>query len=212
MYPRRYFTAIVIISAIIFFGREASADVVSPDIRSVAACTKAPDEEKFKIEFKSEDEMTKIYVCSIIDGESIYGGDCYYSLEPIMLHVKSDLNKDGLQDVITRNYMRGYDMDDIQAYQGFVNCGNDVYLRFTVGFFSEIIQLKRKKNQRWPDFRVTRKCDNRDENHPRLQTRTFTIKFDEKNFKYGPPNNDPELMDFCSEKELSLPFESERDL
>ena len=205
MYPSNFFTVIIITVAIMCFGKYAFADTTSLDTRLAVSCAKASDEEKYRIEFNTNNDPPIIYVSLIADrGE----GD-YIPIPPGVIHTISDLNNDGLQDVITKNYMRGVDMDEIQVYAGYANCGKGVYFEFGVGFFSDIVQLKRKKNQRWPDFRVTRKCDNRDENHPRLQTRTFTIKFDEKNFKYGPPNNDPELMDFCSEKELSLPFESE---
>jgi len=213
MYSHRLFVVIIIATFIMCFGKSANASgAMSPDKKLTAACANASDEEKYKIEFGTEDGAPKIYVCSITGGDSIFGGDCYFPTEPVSLFIKSDLNKDGMQDAIIGNYMRGGSMDDIKGYVGFANCGKNVYLRFTIGDFSDMVQLKNKQTGRWPDFRVTRECYNKDENRPRLQTRTFTIKFDEKSFKYSPPNNDPELMYSCSEKEYISSFESERDL
>ena len=208
----RYIFASVIAIIVMCFDKNVNAETISPDTMLAARCANSSDDEKYTIEFGTEDGVSKIYVCSVDYGDSIYGGACHDSLNPIHLHIKSELNNDGFQDVITKNYMRGEDMDDIQGYMGFANCGKDVYLRFDIGFFTDIVQLKRKQTKRWPDFYVTRKCNNRDENRPKLQTRSFTITFDEKAFKYNPPNNDPELWNFCSDKELSLPFDSEEDL
>jgi hypothetical protein len=50
---------------------------------------------------------------------------------------------------------------------------------------------------------VTRECYNPD--REKLELRKFTLEFDKERYKYGHPNNDPDLAEYCI-KEMDMPF------
>lgn len=100
----------------------------------------------------------------------------------------------------------------IHKFSVYVNCSPyhvAGYLKVLDGAFTDIKADAPSKQHLWANVYVTREC--LDENSGKLQSRTFILKFDESKFVYGPPNTDPDLINPCSAKEMSLPFEeSER--
>jgi len=210
----RLFAGIFITVVMLFYGKIANAGASSPDQALSVACKNVSDERKYTIKLETDNEGRRVYICSVIDGGSIYGGDCYQSPEggTISIHKISDLNDDNLKDIITKNHVRGEDVDDIKAFMGFANCGGGVYLKLDIGYFTDIVPIQRTIKRKWLNLKATRKCYNKDEKKPRIQVRAFTLTFDEKSFKYISSNTDLNSTEYCSDKELSAPFEREEIL
>jgi len=132
--------------------------------------------------------------------------DCIHSyiFGKTYLHSRPDLNNDGLPDVIAMDYWSGYGLHEVVHLMAFVQCKDKTFLQVADDMLTDVKPIRRgAKPQRFVDLRASRACY--DEKLERVRTRYFRLKFNTKAFFYGPPDGDPELRQYCSDKELALP-------
>jgi hypothetical protein len=101
----------------------------------------------------------------------------------------------------------------MHEFSVYANCGPYHYvtgfLKVMTGSFTDIKVDTPDERHLWADIHATRQCLN--EPAGKLQTRSFVLKFDPSKFVYGPPNDDPDLVQPCTDKEMSLPFDLETE-
>lgn len=162
-------------------------------------CNKAADDRIFDIKFRVDRAVS---VC--FPGQDDV--DCFYSYTQgkTYLHSRPDLNNDGLPDVIVKDFRSAYGLHEVVHLMAFVQCKDKTFLQVADEMLTDLKPIRRvAKPQEFVDLRASRACY--DEKLERVRTRFFRLKFDKKTFFYGPPDGDPELSDYCTDKELSLP-------
>lgn len=163
------------------------------------------------------------YCASINDNERVairaYGGkavsvcvpgdetDCLYSEEAgkTFQYATPDFNADGRADAVIKDFTGAYGQHDVVHVMAFAQCGDGNYVLVADDMLQDL-SVAPSANAGWADLQVTRSCYN--EALGDNQTRHFRLTFDAARFRYGPPDNDPELAEFCSAKELSLPADA----
>jgi hypothetical protein len=130
-------------------------------------------------------------------------GDCLYTETHGKTFVDShpDFNADGLKDYVIKDLSDSYGDNDVTHFMLFAQCGGD-------DFFTSLKRDGVDPRTGWLNLRVTRDCY--DENIDDTQDRSYTIVFDRKKLKYGPPNSDRAQTRYCSRKELALSSDSAR--
>ncbi|WP_156526384.1 hypothetical protein [Cupriavidus gilardii] len=161
-------------------------------------CNKAADDRIFDIKFRDDGAVS---VC--FPGEEDV--DCFYSYTQgkTYLHSRPDLNNDGLPDVIVKDFRSAYGLHEVVHLMAFVQCKDKTFLQVADEMLTDLKPIRRAKAQQFSDLRASRACY--DEKLERVRTRFFRLRFDRKAFFYGPPDGDPELSQYCTDKELSLP-------
>lgn len=133
--------------------------------------------------------------------------DCLYSQEAgkTFEYATPDLNADGKADAVIKDFTGAYGQHDVVHIMAFAQCGDGNYVMVADDMLQDV-SVARSASAGWADLQVTRSCYN--EALGDNQTRRFRLTFDAARFRYGPPDNDPELAEFCSAKELSLPADA----
>jgi hypothetical protein len=82
--------------------------------------------------------------------------------------------------------------------------GGGRFIRLLEGYYMSLVPGSTNREHLFADILATRQCPNKKTG--RLESRTFVLKFDREKFAYGPPDGDADLIEPCSDKEMSLPF------
>lgn len=137
-------------------------------------------------------------------------GDCLYtfSLGKTFLHSKPDLNSDGHNDYIIKDFSGAYGMHDVTHFLGFLSCRDGSYVKVLDNFFTDLQPIIQKHPTAWITLRVSRSCF--DEKKQDVVKRWYSLNFDKSLLSYGPPDNKQTLNEYCSAYELSLPPSEEK--
>lgn len=133
--------------------------------------------------------------------------DCLYSQQAgkTFLYATPDLNADGRRDALIKDFSGAYGQHDVVHVMAFAQCADGSYIKVADDMLQNAVPEPSNNQGQWADLQVTRTCYNEDLGESQL--RRFSLKFQALLFRYGPPENDPELAEFCTAKELSLPPE-----
>ncbi|MFD0739832.1 hypothetical protein ACFQZQ_11115 [Lysobacter koreensis] len=85
----------------------------------------------------------------------------------------------------------------------FAQCDDGSYIKVADDMLRDVSVALSQGREGWADLEVARTCFN--DALGETQTRQFRLSFDPAQFRYGPPDDDPELAEFCSAKEVALP-------
>ncbi|CAD6558497.1 hypothetical protein LMG27952_06620 [Paraburkholderia hiiakae] len=136
------------------------------------------------------------------------GGDCLYTVTYGKTFVDSriHLNSDHLNDYVIKDFSTGYGNDDVAHFMLFAQCRDGNFVQVVDDFFTTVKPDAMDRMTGWLKLRVTRDCYS--ESIGDTQERSYTIVFDPKRKKYGPPDSNPKLTHYCSDAELALPADS----
>ncbi|MFM0273862.1 hypothetical protein PQQ59_24980 [Paraburkholderia aspalathi] len=194
-------TTSVFLSTVIFIAFSFGAPASHAEASIGGACAKV-GEGKFVIK---EYDSKLVSVCRADDV-----GDCLYTktFGKTFADSRPDLNADGLKDYVIKDLSGPYGDNDVTHFMLFAQCHDGAFVKIGDDFFTSIKPDVIDPATGWLKLRVARDCY--DEGIGDTQERTFTIVFDSKKLKYGPPNSDRALTRYCSNKELALPPDSAR--
>ncbi|WP_407351828.1 hypothetical protein [Luteimonas sp. R10] len=131
-------------------------------------------------------------------------GDCLYSFEfgKTFIHASLDLNFDGREDYLIKDFSGAYGMHDVVHFMGFTSCPGGFSVKVLDDFFTDV--RPREARGTWADLQVSRACF--DEGKGETGTRKYTVAFDSARSAYGPPDGNPALTEYCGPEELALPL------
>lgn len=198
----------VAVAALMTAGRalpaSSDAGVVAQDTpHQRGPCTSAQAGGRAEIRFGEEGAVS---VCRA-DG----AGDCLYShaFGKTYLHARADLNMDGRDDLLIKDFSGIYGMHEIVHFMGFVDCPGSFQVKVMDGFFTDVNPKGPPRSGQWREIRATRACF--DERHVDTVTRQYTIRFDRARSSYGTPDGNPALAEFCSPTELAMPIQPQAE-
>lgn len=141
-----------------------------------------------------------VSVCAV-GGEA----DCLYTRESgkTFKHATPDLNADGRADAVIKDFTSAYGQHDVVHFMVFAQCNDASYVKVADDMLQDVSIALTPGNDGWKYLEVTRACFNNALGD--TQTRHFRLGFDRRKFRYGPPDDDSDLAEFCSAKELALP-------
>jgi len=192
----------VAVATLIFMGcapiAQSGSDLVASGSPRQADPCKVVDPER-RVEIKIGENQTAS-ICRA-DG----AGDCLYTyaLGKTFVQERPDLNIDGREDFLIKDFSGAYGMHDVIHFMGFVGCPGNFYVKVLDDFFTSIHVRDKESAGHWRGLHVSRACF--DEDQGDIVTREYTIGFDQTRSVYGPPNGNPALADFCNATELALP-------
>lgn len=137
-------------------------------------------------------------------------GDCGYSriVGNTFVYSRPDLNSDGHDDYLIEDYTGLHGIPhDVMRFMGFVGCADGAYVQVLDDVLTDIPRVDAAPARKWSKLRVTRACF--DASLGDVVTREYTVAFDQTRSFYGPPDGDPELADYCTDKEQPLPMEGD---
>ncbi|HEX7933372.1 MAG TPA: hypothetical protein VF573_09915, partial [Paraburkholderia sp.] len=116
------------------------------------------------------------------------------------------LNSDRLNDYVIKDFSTGYGSNDVAHFMAFAQCHDGNFVQVADDFFTTVEPDVMDTSTGWLKLRVTRDCYS--ESIGDTQERSYTIAYDPKRSKYGPPDDNPALANYCSDTELALPLNS----
>ncbi|MGY0653089.1 hypothetical protein ACW7GZ_14765 [Luteimonas sp. A537] len=149
----------------------------------------------------TEHANRKVSVCRL-DGK----GDCLYTeaFGKTFVSSRPNFNGDNLADFLIKDFTGVYGDHDIVHHLGYLACPQNGYVNVLDAFVTsaQADEAGRKEGQ-WARVEITRDCY--DDRTQSLVSRRYELSWDSDIREYGPPNNDPELSEYCSNKEMALP-------
>lgn len=134
--------------------------------------------------------------------------DCLYTVihGKTFLDRRLHLNTDRLDDYVIKDFSTSYGNNDVTHFMLFAQCRDGKFVQVADDFFTTVKPDVMDASTGWVKLRVTRDCYS--ERIGDTQERSYRISFDPKQSKYGPPNGNPALANYCSDAELALPADS----
>lgn len=131
-------------------------------------------------------------------------GDCLYTeaLGKTFILSRPDFNGDERSDFLIKDFTGAYGNHDIVHHIGYVACPQGGYINVLDTFVTSVHVAQAQQGQ-WARVDVSRDCF--DDQVQYLVSRRYTLSWDSSAVMYGPPNDDPELSSYCTEKEMDLP-------
>lgn len=150
-----------------------------------------------------EYENNMVSVCPVVGSEN-----CLYTVAygKAFLDSRLHLNTDRFNDYVIKDFSSAYGNNDVVHFMLFAQCPDGDFVQVENNFFTTVKPDVMDASTGWLKLRVTRDCYS--EQIGDTQERSYTISFDPKQSKYGPPDGNPALRDYCSDVELALPVSS----
>ncbi|WP_322032660.1 hypothetical protein [Paraburkholderia sp. J76] len=135
-------------------------------------------------------------------------GDCLYTkaFGKTFVDNRLHLNSDRLHDYVIKDLSGSYGDNDVTHFMLFAQCRDGNFVKVGDDFFTNLRPDAMDRTTGWLKLRVTRDCYN--DSISDTQERSYTIVFDPKKRRYGPPDSNPKLTHYCSDAELALPVGS----
>lgn len=132
-------------------------------------------------------------------------GDCFYSAAAgrTFLAGRPDFNNDGHLDVLVRDFSGAYGNHDIIHFLGYAACATGEYVKVLDTFATSVELHNETSTSGWRDMSITRDCF--DDSSQDVVTRRFRLTWRESAGAYGPPDNEVDLIQHCTMKEMALP-------
>lgn len=132
-------------------------------------------------------------------------GDCLYSAEAGRTFEagRPDLNHDGRPDFLIRDFTGAYGNHDIIHFLGYAACPTGGYVKVLDSFMTSIEPMDETSDSGWRNISATRDCF--DDSEQDVVSRRYRLTWDENKSAYGPPDNDLDLAQYCTAKEMTLP-------
>ncbi len=132
-------------------------------------------------------------------------GDCLYSAEAGRTFEagRPDLNQDGHPDFLIRDFTGSYGNHDVVHFLGYAACPAGGYVKVLDMFATSVEPADEASTSGWRDLSVTRDCF--DDSTQDVVSRRYRVTWSESVGAYGPPDNDPDLTQHCTMKEMVLP-------
>jgi len=143
-----------------------------------------------------------VTICGSEDSEDCH--DDHYL--PAFKYGQPDLNGDGKSDFVILRFdgMSG-DSDNVSYFVIFVACTPELYRRIHWSAYTSINIEPGEYEDGFAVIKVIRECFSMRANSE--QRREYDIRYNIESREYGPPAGDPRLSDYCSDYEMSLPWE-----
>ena len=132
-------------------------------------------------------------------------GDCFYSVEAGRTFVadRPDFDLDGHADVLVQNLSGVYGNHEIVHFLGYVACATGEYVKVLDAFATSMEPADVISASGWRDMSITRDCF--DDSTQDVVSRRYRLAWHKSIGAYGPPDNDPDLIQHCTMKEMALP-------
>lgn len=132
-------------------------------------------------------------------------GDCLYSAEAgrTFEFGRPDMDLDGNPDFLARDFTGAYGNHDIVHFLGYAACPAGGYVKVLDTFATSVEPTDETFTSGWRDINITRDCF--DDSVQDVVSRRYRLSWDETIGAYGPPDNDPDLTQHCTTKEMALP-------
>lgn len=132
-------------------------------------------------------------------------GECFYTeaLGKTFVASQPDLNGDGLIDYLIKDFTGAYGDHDVIHYLGFAACPDGGYVNVLDDFLTSAEALDPPRQGEWAQLEATRDCfDERSESYV---SRRYVLSWNPAARKYGPPDGNPELSEYCTATEMARP-------
>ena len=132
-------------------------------------------------------------------------GDCLHSAEAGRTFEagRLDMDQDGLSDLLVRDFTGAYGNHDIVHFLGYAACPNGGHVKVLDSFAPSVEMIDEASALGWRDMSITRDCF--DDSMQGGVSRRYRLTWHESSGAYGPPDNDPDLIQYCTLKEMTLP-------
>lgn len=132
-------------------------------------------------------------------------GDCFYSAEAGRTFEagRPDMDQDGRPDVLVRDFTGAYGNHDIVHFLGYAACSTGGYVKVLDSFATSVEIADETSALGWRDMTITRDCF--DDSTQEVVSRRYRLTWHESIRAYGPPDNNPDLIQHCTMKEMTLP-------
>lgn len=132
-------------------------------------------------------------------------GDCLYSAEAGRTFVtgRPDFDQDGQPDMLVRDFSGAYGNHDVVHFLGYVTCSTGEFVKVLDTFATTMELTDEPSASAWRDMTITRDCF--DEPTQDVVSRRFRLSWHESASIYGPPDDDFDLTQHCTMKEMALP-------
>jgi hypothetical protein len=119
-------------------------------------------------------------------------------------HREADLNQDGRSDQISIVHSGFVGInDDLYYYAAYLACKDGRYRQVMFDAFTTVEPASSPDINGYLPLAVTRSCY--DASSGQYVTRQYSVVYDTQSGRYGPPDGDEALRDFCGDYERSLP-------
>lgn len=131
-------------------------------------------------------------------------GDCLYSAEAGRTFEvgRPDLNYDGHPDFLIRDFTGAYGNHDVIHFLGYAACPAGGYVKVLDSFMTSV-EPTDDTSSGWREISASRDCF--DDSTQDVVSRRYRLTWDERALTYGPPDNDEDLAQYCSSKEMAPP-------
>lgn len=135
-------------------------------------------------------------------------GDCQYTVTSgkTFLDSRLHLNSDRLSDYVIKDLSTGYGNNYVAHFMLFAQCHDGNFVQVADDFVTTVKPDVMDASTGWLKLRVTRDCYS--ESIGDTQERSYTIAYHPKRSKYGAPDDNPALANYCSDTELAVPLNS----
>lgn len=132
-------------------------------------------------------------------------GDCLYTkaFGKSFISARPDFNGDGLPDFLVKDFSGAYGDHDIIHHLGYAGCAGGGYANVLDTFVTSAQVSESNRHGQWAPVVITRDCY--DTGKQAFVSRHYTLFWDANSGKYGPPDGDPDLLNYCTAKEMMLP-------
>ncbi|WP_227817566.1 hypothetical protein [Nitrogeniibacter aestuarii] len=119
-------------------------------------------------------------------------------------HRLLDLNSDGREDLVIKLYSGLVGIDhDLHYFSAYLKCSNGRYDEILFDAFTRLEPADQPDDSGYRPLNVERNCH--DETTEQMAPRRYRVSFNTGAGRYGPPDGEPALVDFCGAYEQSLP-------
>lgn len=165
--------------------------------RGAESCEAAPRSGQYSISAHSGGSVT---ICSAEDPVECHDNPYLQAFE----YARPDLNGDGTADYMVR-IMSGLvgTNNEVNYFAGYLACRGGYFVSVLFDALSRVDFSGESDANGYLELRVTRDCYS--DVTGDVITRHYTLSFDAATGRYGPPNGNKALKDFCGAYEQSLP-------
>lgn len=119
---------------------------------------------------------------------------------------RPDLNGDGVADYLIRTFSGLHGIDhNLSYFSAYLACGSGQLREVAFGAFTAIRMAAAEREGGFAVLKVTREC--RSDDLTIEVRREYTLRFNTRSRRYGPPDDIDALNDYCGAYEQSLPGE-----